>query len=124
MSFLKKLGSILLKVSEYAIGVEHLMPANSSTAAMLDKGVVTVTQLAALVVQIEAVGQKFNMAGPDKASALAPLIGNVIKTSDLMTGRKIKDAALFDKGCAGIGGALADVLNSFDDNVKTESVAA
>ena len=119
MSLLKRLGGILLKVGEYAIGIEHLMPA---PPAALDKGIATLNQIAGIVIQVEAIGQTFAMAGADKLKAAAPLVADVILRSDVLVGRKIKDQALFSKAAGELAGAVADILNSLEDNVDTKSL--
>lgn len=124
MSFLKKIGSILGKATQIALGfgpvIQQFAP---QTSPVVREVTSDLQQLAQIIVNVEAIGQALEIAGPDKARAAAPLIAQVILQSSVMAHRKIHDPALFQKGCAELGGAVADILNALDDDVKTTDKA-
>ena len=124
MSFLKKLGQILAKATQIAIGIGPLTQTLYPQGAAVVKEIQSdLAVLAQLVVNAEAMGQALNIPGPDKARAIAPLIAQSILQSQIMLHRKIKDPTLFLKGCTGLGGDLADILNSLDDDIQTQDKA-
>ncbi len=124
MTFLSKLGAILLKATQVITGFQPIQQAMYPQASnVVTKTISELSLLSALVVQAEAMGQALGIKGPDKAKAIAPLVGQMVLTSEMMVGRTIKDVALFNKGCLGLGGDVADILNSLDDKVETHDKA-
>lgn len=120
MTFLKKLGSILLQASAIVTGFAPMFQ-QSSQAGAIQVVSKDLAELAQIVVQVETVGQALNQAGPAKFAAAAPLVAQVILSSSVLAGRKIHDQALFLRGCGAVGGGMADILNSLHDDVQTES---
>lgn len=124
ITFLKKLGSILVNVAGVAAGVGPLItPFLGSGAAKeaVSKGVNDLTAIAQLAVIIEAA---FPLPGQGvaKYQALVPLVANVLKTSELVTGKQIADEALFTKGAGEVAQGIVDVLNSIHpDEAKHSS---
>ena len=122
MSFLKKLGQIVLQVTT---GINTYGPLiKQFTPDRVDQGIDRAgdlsKQLTDVIISVEAVGQVLGTPGPDKMRAAAPLIAQVLLKSDFMVGKKIQDAALFQKGCESIASGLADILNSLKENEGVE----
>jgi hypothetical protein len=46
---------------------------------------------------------------------VVPLISQIVQQSQIMTGKKIKNEAQFIAACQTIGGGVADLLNSIED---------
>ena len=124
MSFLKKLGQILGTVGATALGVGPLVaPLLGSKGSQASAGIPTVindlTAISSVVIQIETALQ--GQAGADKFKAAVALVGPIIKTSQIVSGKKIADPALLDKGIQEVTQGVVDVLNSLNaDSVSTE----
>jgi hypothetical protein len=118
LTFLKKLGQVLATVAGEVTGIEPLiMPfLGSGKASQVAQTVVTdvndLTAMGQQVVTIETALQ--GKPGSDKLTAVIPLITNIVKTSELVAGKKILDEALFIKGCTWMSQGSVDVLNSLD----------
>lgn len=116
MSFLKRLGQILVKVAGIATGIGPIiLPFLGSGKAGQVAGT-TVNDLTAIgstIVQIETAFAAIPGAtGAQKLAASIPLIGNIIKTSELVAGKKIANEALFTQAIKEYAQATVDLLNS------------
>jgi len=120
MTWLKRIGGILLKVGEIAMGVSPIL---ASAYPKQAGGIQVVSQdlaeLGNIIVMIEAAGQALNIAGPDKLKAAAPLVAQAILRSALVANHKIENQALFQGGSVKIADGLVDILNSFHASVET-----
>lgn len=124
MTFLKKLGQVLLNVVGVATGVGPLIVpflGSGKTSQVAGTVVNDLTSIGQLVVQIEtAFAAVPNSTGAQKLQALIPLVSNVVKTSELVAGKKIANTALFTQACQEYAQATVDLLNSIDQGeVKT-----
>ena len=117
MSFLKKLGTVVLKIVGIWTGIAPILgnalPAGA--AAIEDK----LGKLFNLIVTVE---QTFVAAfgtdakkGSDKLRAAQPFVAQLIQQTDLLAGKKPKDEALFTDATTRLTGALADILNSYSE---------
>jgi hypothetical protein len=78
------------------------------------------TNIGQIVVQAEALIQTPG-SGPAKLAAAAPLVANIVKTSELVSGHQIANEALFIQGCTDITHAVAEILNSLSaQNVQAQ----
>lgn len=115
MTFLKKLGSVLAKGLAVATGiwplVSGLFGSDTKVTEYVPGVINDLSQIAGIVVQVEAVVQTPG-SGAAKLQAAAPLVANVIRTSQLISGKKIANETLFVQGCTKITDGMADVLNS------------
>lgn len=124
MSFLKKLGQVVAQVGALALGIGPLVsPLFGSKGDKIGGEIQTVsndlTLIAQVVVQIETALQ--GQTGADKRKAAIALIGPIIKTSQIVSGKKIADAALLETGIGQITDGVVAVLNSIhEESVKTE----
>lgn len=124
MNFLKKLGQIIATVGATALGIGPLVaPLFGSKGQQVTQTLGTVsndlTAIGTVVVQIETALQ--GKTGQDKLAAAIALVGPIIMTSQLVSGKKIADSALLQKGIGEITQGVVDVLNSLhQDSVKTE----
>jgi hypothetical protein len=116
VTFLKKLGQILLKVVGIAAGVGPVITPflGSGKAGQVTGTVVNdLTSIGSLVVQIETAFAAIPGAtGAQKLQAALPLVSNIIKTSELVSGKKIANEALFTQACQEYTQATVDLLNS------------
>src|SRR5690242_14864976 len=115
MSFLKKLGLILAQIGATAVGIGPIItPLFGSGSGKVSQGITTVTNdlttIASLIVQIEVALQ--GKTGPEKFQAALNLVGPIIRTSQLVSGKKIADEALLQKGITEVTQGVVDVLNS------------
>jgi hypothetical protein len=125
MSFLKKLGQILATVGATAVGVGPLVtPLFGSKGGQAAAGVGTVvndlTAISSVIIQIETALQ--GQAGADKFKAAVALVGPIIKTSQIVSGKKIADPVLLQKGIDEVTQGMVDVLNSIDQASVTKEV--
>lgn len=118
MTFLKKLGTILANVAGIAIGVGPIiMPflGSGKAAAVTGTAVNDLTSIGSIIVQIEtAFAAVPGSTGEQKLQASIPLIGNIIKTSEMVAGKKIANEAMFSQAVQEYAQATVDLLNSID----------
>ncbi|HZD93514.1 MAG TPA: hypothetical protein VE133_04620 [Candidatus Sulfotelmatobacter sp.] len=116
MTFLKKLGQILLNVAGVATGIGPLISpflGGGKVAAAVSTGVNDLTQIAQLVVSIEtAFAAVPGSNGAQKLQALVPLVANIISTSQAVAGKQVQNTELFMKGCTEVAQGMVDVLNA------------
>lgn len=121
MGFLKKLGQILVRATEIAVGIgpiaSQYFPAQ---AGVITTVVNDLTAVGQAVVQAEVFGQALGLPGPDKLKAAIPAALQIFRQSQIVHGRKVKDEAKFTAAVAQITGGVADLLSSLDDDIKTE----
>jgi hypothetical protein len=124
MSFLKKLGQVAAQVGALALGIGPLVsPLFGSKGDQIGGQTQTVsndlTLIAQVVIQIETALQ--GQTGADKRKAAIALIGPIIKTSQMVSGKKIADPALLETGIGQITDGVVAVLNSIsEESVRTE----
>lgn len=121
MTFLAKLGSFLAKGIALLSGlgplISPLLGAKAQTATNI--AVNDLTAVGQVVVSAEAILGAGT--GPAKLAAAAPLVVNIIKTSELISGHKIANEALFIQGCTNVTSAVAQILNSLSsDGVQSQ----
>jgi len=119
VTFLKKLGMVIVDGAAIAVGLQPIIQPMLGSAK---PAVTTVTNdlssIAQLVTMIETA--LHGQAGTAKLQALIPLVKSVISTSELVSGKKIANEALFTQGCTEVGQGVVDILNSISQNeVKT-----
>ena len=124
MTFLKKLGQILLKVLSIATGVGPIIQpflGSGKAGTVATTAVNDLTAIGQVVLQIEtAFAAVPNSTGAQKLQAAIPLVSNIIKTSELVIGKKIANEALFTQACQEFTQATVDLLNSIHpDEAKT-----
>lgn len=124
MSFLKKLGQVIATIGATALGIGPIVsPLFGSKGDQVGGQIQTVandlTLIAQVVAQIEAALQ--GQTGADKRAAAIRLIGPIIKTSQIVSGKKIADPMLLEHGVGQITDGVVAVLNSLhEDSVKKE----
>lgn len=127
MSWLKKIGQLLLQGIIIAEGVAPVIaqnvPASAGTVAKVGDDLAILQNI---IVQAEAMGQALGLPGADKLRAAAPMVAQMIVSSSILANHKIADQALFYQGSTKIADGMADVLNSLKDNTDstTQSKAA
>jgi hypothetical protein len=124
LTFLKKLGTYLAEGIAIASGVWPLVsPLFGSSAKAQNTGTTIINDLTTIgqvVVQAEALIQGTG-TGPQKLAAAAPLVANIVKTSELVSGHKIANDTLFIQGCTDLTSAVAEILNSLDAGAVNSS---
>jgi len=115
MTFLSKLGKYLAEGIALLAGLGPLISPYLGAKASSTVGTVTndLTQIGTVVVQAEALIQTTG-SGATKLAAAAPLVANIVKTSELVSGHKIANEPLFIQGCTDLTSAVAEILNSLD----------
>ena len=124
MTFLKKLGQILLKVLSIATGVGPIIQpflGSGKAGTVATTAVNDLTAIGQVVLQIEtAFAAVPNSTGAQKLQAAIPLVSNIIRTSEMVIGKKIANEALFTQACQEFTQATVDLLNSIHpDEAKT-----
>jgi len=116
MNWLKKIAAVILKGVGIATGflplLQGVIPQRG--ADVVRDVADDLTKVAGIIVTVEAAAAalKSPLPGSEKLVMATPLVAQVILQSDLLVNNKIKDDALFQKGCASIASGMADVLNS------------
>src|ERR1700720_2033755 len=117
MTFLAKLGSFLARGIAILTGltplISPLFGSKAQQATNVSGTIVNdLTAVGQVVVSAEAILGAGT--GPAKLAAAAPLVANIVKTSELVSGHKIANEALFIQGCTDLTNAVAEILNSLD----------
>lgn len=123
LTFLKKLGTMIVNIAGIATGLGPLIQpflGSGKAGKVTETAVNDLTQIAQLVVVIEsAFGAVSGTTGAQKLQALVPLVANVIKTSEVVSGKTIANNDLFIKGSTEVAQGIVDVLNSINaDDAK------
>jgi hypothetical protein len=117
VTFLSKLGKYLAEGIAVFAGIEPLVAplfgSNTKVTGTLSTVVNDLNQIGQVVVQAEALIQTPG-SGAQKLAAAAPLVANIIKTSELVGNHKIKNETLFIQGCTDMTNAVAEILNALD----------
>ncbi len=125
MKFLSKIGQIIVKGLEIITGLEPMVAAiNPSLAGPALTVSHDLEQVAAIIQQMEAIGQALGIKGPDKLRGAAPLVAQIILRSTVLVNHQISDGPLFTQGTTKIADGMADVLNSLKDNIQTTNKGA
>jgi hypothetical protein len=118
MSFLKRLGTVLAKGVQIAVGIGPLIAPFMGSAKTAEVVANDLTSIGQLVVQAEALLQA--NPGPDKLQAVTPLVASILRTSQLVDGKQIQNETLFTEAARDIASGVAKLLNSIHpDEVKT-----
>jgi len=125
MSFLKKLGIVLAGVASTALGigpiVAPLLGGGNKAAGVVGAVTNDLTSIGSVIAQVETIFAGQDNVGPQKLSAAVALVGPIIRTSQLVSGKKIADEAKLKSGIAGVTQGIVDVLNSLhEDSVSLE----
>lgn len=128
LSFLKKLGTIIVQGAEIVGGFAPIL----ETAAPKQAGVIQtvstdLSALATVVTQVEATGAAIQAAGgtltgAQKLAMAIPLIGQIVNQSSVVAGKKIADAALLEKAISEYAQATVDLLNAIHPDEATNMV--
>src|SRR5688572_33208621 len=101
LSFLAKLGRVIAQIAPIALGIGPLVSPlfgskGDRVAGHVESIANDLTLIGGVIVQIETALQ--GQPGVDKFKAAAALVGPIIRTSQLVSGKKIADQALLQKG--------------------------
>lgn len=120
-SFLKKLGAALANFAKTDVPILSSIGAiiqpflgSGKVAQVVSTGVNDLTALAQAGLQIETAMQ--GKPGAEKLAALVPLAGTIVKTSEVVAGKKIANEALFTQAVQEFAQATVDLLNSIDES--------
>lgn len=72
-----------------------------------------VSALGTAEVMVTAINGPNAKSGGDKLKAAAPLIAQIIHSSEALAGKEIRDQAMHDKAILDLTSAAADLLNSY-----------
>lgn len=121
MSFLKRLGQILaagLQVTGVFFPVLRPFLGSGPIAQAAGTVVNDFTQVGTTVLMIETALQ--GKTGAEKLAAAAPLVAQIVKTSELVSGHQIGNEAEFVAGTQDLTNAVVRILNS----LKSDKVQA
>jgi len=125
MSFLKKLGLVLASVASTAIGVgplvTPLLGGGNKAAGMVGSITNDLTSIGSVIAQVETIFAGQDGMSDQKFKAAVALVGPIIRTSQLVSGKKIADEAKLKDGIGRVTQGIVDVLNSLHaDSVSNE----
>jgi len=123
MTWLKKYGLAVLKFIGQVVGVlpQYLSSATATGTTLGDTLAKIGQAVATAEVMIGALSDPNAKTGADKLRAATPIVAQLVQTSELLTGKKIANEALFIQGCTKITDGTADVLNSLKADVEVVS---
>jgi hypothetical protein len=119
MSWLKTFGQVMAKVGAVAAAAAGFEPllglVPGIPGATLQKVNSTFGNIVKTIGTVEAVSVSINAAstGADRLKAATPLVAEILKGSEELAGRTIKDQAKHDAAVTAITSAVADLLNSY-----------
>jgi hypothetical protein len=127
MNWLKKFGQIALKVGAAYLGFEPLAASLLGASAPQNKTVGTVvndlTKIGQAVTTVEtvfaAISDPTAKTGSQKLTAASALVSQIVQSSEMISGKKIKDEAAFTAAVQKITGGVADLLNSLEAPAAT-----
>jgi hypothetical protein len=119
MSFLSKLGSIVMKIIGLWAGFAPLVQQSASGSTTGAKVVGEITQAFGVVTTVEqmftaAYGQGTKLPS-QKLAAASPFLAQLIQKTDLLIGKKPKDEAMFTSGITDLNNSLVKILNSYGE---------
>ena len=120
MTWLKKIGVILLKAAQIIVGVQNFMPP-SITGAVHTIGDV-LAQALQVIVDVEAMGAALALTGPQKLQAAVAAGTQIFLRWSATLGRKIADPVLFTAGVTQVFDGLVKIANSWKDDIDTQDV--
>lgn len=119
MNFFQKIADALgkvLQIAGVASGLLQFLPQKQAAVATVATNDLTAVGSILLMIQTAL----SSATGADKLKAALPLVVNIVKTSELVSGHPIADEARFTLGAQEILQGVYDVMNSLkSDNVKT-----
>jgi hypothetical protein len=125
MNFLKKFGGVLARIAGVGSQVAPLASAVAGAVASAS-GNQTVKSVAGeigaiggVITSIEGAFQAAQSdpsakTGPDKLKAAVPLVGNIIRSSELLAGKAVANESAFEQAVSGITSSFADLLNALE----------
>ena len=122
MSFLKKLGDIIVKGAGVFLGfapaITAAVPSSGGLVTTISKDI---SEIANLVVIAETVGQQQNIPGPDRAKMIASQVVQILLDT-ILKGQKIQDQPLLIEAGADIAGGFAKALTSVHEDATNSVV--
>lgn len=113
MTFLKKLGQILLNGLEIVSGIMPILKtAYPGAAGEVQTVSNDLAQVAQIIVQVEAAGQAIQAPGAQKLTMAVGPVSQIVLQSSLLVGHQIANPTLFTQGCTDLANAMAEILNS------------
>ena len=119
MTWLKKFGLAVLKIGQVFLGIEPLAAGIVGAAAPGNTSIVNdLTRIGQAVTTVEAVFAAVSdpaaKTGADKLKAASALTMQILETSQMIAGKKIKNEAAFAAAAQTITGGVADLLNALE----------
>lgn len=121
MTFLKKLGTVVLKIVGIATGmlplIQSALPATAATVVgtvddKLNKALGVITTAEQMFTAVNGVATK---TGSAKLQAATPYVAALIQSTETLVGKTPKDPAKFEAAATALTSALADIMNSYGD---------
>ena len=123
MTFLKKLGQIMLEATQIFMGIAPIVqasqPGSAGTIQVISQDLAAIGNV---IIQAEAMGQALQLPGAQKLQAAVGPVSQIILQSSIMAGHQIDNTDLFKTGAQKIADGMADVLNSLKANVPTTNM--
>jgi len=124
MKFLSKISEIVGKIVVHWTGlapvVQGFIKDDSGKIQTITDTLLEVRD-AVISTEIFASTITSDVSGEDKMRASGAQVAQIILKSSLVANQKIENEELFKTGCERIAGGMADVLNSFKDDIDTEN---
>src|SRR3989442_1211066 len=113
MNFLARLGQILAKGLQVAGVISGLLPAFGAKAQAAAQGTVQtaindLTAVGAVVVSVQT--YLGSAPGPDKLAAAGPVVMNIIRTSEMVSGHQPANEPEFEAGCLDLANAVVRIM--------------
>jgi hypothetical protein len=120
MSWLKKVGTILVKAAQIIVGVQQILP--PGVVGIMQSVEDVLAQALQVIVDVEAMGAALALTGPQKLQAAVAAGTQIFLRWSAKLGRKINDQALFTAGVTQVFDGLVKIANSWKADVDTKDV--
>lgn len=122
MNFLKKFGTIVLKVAGvastafpiFAPFAARFVPASAQGTVMAGLDKLDAAATAVITAEQMFAASGLQVAGSDKLKAVTPFIAALVKDIAHVSGKQPKDEAKFEAAITQITSSLADALTSYE----------
>lgn len=121
MTWLKRIGQVVLKGAQIIIGVQNMLPPNILGTIQTIETVLS--RALQVIVDVEAMGAALGLNGTQKLQAAVAAGADIFLRWSATLGHKIANPVLFREGVTSVMDGLVKIANSWEDDVDTKDVA-
>jgi len=120
MTWLKKIGLVIVKGAQIIVGIQQMLPPNIlGTIQTIETALSRALQV---IVDVEAMGVALSLTGAQKLQAAVAAGTDIFLRWSATLGHKIANPALFKEGVTSVMDGLVKIANSWEGEVETKNV--